>query len=256
MGKEVGYQIRYEKKISSKTKLKFMTDGVLLKEIQNDFLLSRYSVILLDEAHERNINTDILIGLLSRILPLREKLYQAGEIRNQRKVIPLKMMIMSATLRVEDFLENERLFPVKPPLIHIKARLFPVTIHFNRKTPTNYEDEAFRKTCKINDKLPPGGILIFMTGQREILMMCKRLETQYGNAVFVLPLYSMLKTSDQLRVFQEVPASQRLVVVATNVAETSITIPGIKYVVDTGKVKQKTYHGLSGSYFLIFLDFF
>ena len=117
----MGYQIRYEKKISSKTKLKFMTDGVLLKEIQNDFLLNKYSVIILDEAHERNINTDILIGLLSRILPLREKLYNAKEERNGSKVTPLKLVIMSATLRVEDFLENQRLFPVKPPLIHIKA---------------------------------------------------------------------------------------------------------------------------------------
>lgn len=91
-----------------------------------------------------------------------------------------------------------------------------------------------------------------MTGQREILQMCKRIESEYGKAVFVLPLYSMLKTSDQMKVFQDFPPTQRLIVVATNVAETSITIPGIKYVIDTGKVKQKTYHGLSGQFLFSF----
>ena len=272
IGQEVGYQIRYQKKVSSKTKLKFMTDGVLLRELHSDFLLSRYSAIVLDEAHERGINTDILIGLLSRIVPLRRKLASTGSIRNGRVVEPLTLIIMSATLRVEDFVNNPALFNTPPPVIHIKARMFPVTIHFNRTTPlSGYADEVFRKTSKIHKMLPPGGILIFMTGQQEIEEMCKRLRLAFPlrkvkldnndddndniiddndedtfEGMHVLPLYSLLRTELQLKVFQEPPNGSRLVVVSTNVAETSITIPGIKYVVDTGKVKMKTFEGVSG----------
>lgn len=120
---EVSYLIRFEGNTTDKIKIKFVTDGVLLKEIQNDFLLTKYSVIILDEAHERSVYTDILIGLLSRIVPLRLK-------RND----PLKMIIMSATLRVEDFLDNRRLFKIQPPLIKVESRQHPVTIHHNRVT--------------------------------------------------------------------------------------------------------------------------
>lgn len=126
-----------------------MTDGVLLKEIETDFLLSKYSVIILDEAHERSVYTDILVGLLSRIVPLRHK-------RGQ----PLKLIIMSATLRVSDFTENTRLFKIPPPLLKVEARQFPVTIHFQKRTPDDYVAEAYRKTLKIHNKLPEGGILI------------------------------------------------------------------------------------------------
>ena len=272
LGQEVGYQIRYQKMVSNKTKLKFMTDGVLLRELHSDFLLTKYSAIILDEAHERGINTDILIGLLSRIVPLREKL--SGQERDGKIINPLKLIIMSATLRVEDFVNNRVLFNPPPPVVHIAARMFPVTIHFNRTTPIgSYDDEVFRKTSKIHEKLPPGGILIFMTGQQEIESMCRRLRDKYPlekkrkqiqddyetnnndmedsveiefDGMHVLPLYSLLRTEQQLKVFQEPPKGSRLVVVATNVAETSITIPGIKYVVDTGKIKTKTYEGTSG----------
>lgn len=134
-GREVSYQIRYEGNVTTDTKIKFMTDGVLLKEVQQDFLLNKYSVVIIDEAHERSVYTDILIGLLSRIVPLRQK---RGK--------PLKLIIMSATLRVEDFTENSRLFRVKPPVIKVDARQFPVTIHYNKRTPfDNYLNEAYRK---------------------------------------------------------------------------------------------------------------
>ena len=261
LGDEVGYQIRYQKKVSKKTKIKFMTDGVLLRELHSDFLLTRYSAIILDEAHERGINTDILIGLLSRIVPLRMKLAATGSVRNGKVVEPLSLVIMSATLRVEDFVSNEVLFNPPPPVIHISARMYPVTIHFNRVTPLNgYDEEVFAKTSKIHNMLPPGGILVFMTGQQEIESMCRRLrmafplrklessedsELEY-EGMTVLPLYSLLRTEQQLKVFQEPLKGSRLVVVSTNVAETSVTIPGIKYVVDTGKVKMKTYEGVSG----------
>ncbi|NXK54391.1 DHX37 helicase, partial [Chauna torquata] len=318
----VSYQIRYEGNVTDKTQIKFMTDGVLLKEIQKDFLLSKYKVLIIDEAHERSMYTDILIGLLSRIVPLREK-----------KGLPLKLIIMSATLRVEDFTENNRLFSVTPPVIQVDARQFPVTVHFNKKTPLDdYSGECFRKVCKIHRMLPSGGILVFLTGQAEVHSLCRRLRKafpfQKNNAagddndreesveeirkfkksrkrkkatalpqinldnysvvpvdegdedrdaetdddiagsdvdldlgdgdseedeksdsslpLYVLPLYSLLAPEKQAKVFRPPPPGTRLCVVATNVAETSLTIPGIKYVVDCGKVKKRFYDKITG----------
>uniref|UniRef100_A0A8C3NGN2 Activating signal cointegrator 1 complex subunit 3 n=1 Tax=Geospiza parvula TaxID=87175 RepID=A0A8C3NGN2_GEOPR len=298
----VSYQIRYEGNVTDETRIKFMTDGVLLKEIQKDFLLSKYKVIIIDEAHERSMYTDILIGLLSRIVPLRHK-----------KGLPLKLIIMSATLRVEDFTANTRLFSVQPPVIQVDARQFPVTVHFNKKTPLDdYSGECFRKVCKIHRMLPAGGILVFLTGQAEVHSLCRRLRKAFpyqknstaGNAVettlpkidlnnysvvppdegdedrdfdsdddaagsdldldlgdgdsgedeksdsslplYVLPLYSLLAPEKQAKVFRPPPPGTRLCVVATNVAETSLTIPGIKYVVDSGREKRRCYDRITG----------
>ncbi|KAM4810129.1 putative ATP-dependent RNA helicase DHX37 [Rhinophrynus dorsalis] len=315
----VSYQIRYEGNVSDETKIKFMTDGVLLKEIQRDFLLNKYKVIIIDEAHERSVYTDILIGLLSRIVPLRNK-----------KGRPLKLVIMSATLRIEDFTENKRLFPLAPPVIKVDARQFPVTVHFNKRTPLDdYAGECYRKVCKIHRMLPPGGILVFLTGQAEVHSLCRRLRKTFpcsnrneqeedddsqeavkkfkkskpkknvnlpkidlagysalpldegdedreaagdeedadgsdldldlGDGVtegdeksdsslplYVLPLYSLLAPEKQAKVFRPPPTGMRLCVVATNVAETSLTIPGIKYVVDCGKVKKRFYDKVTG----------
>uniref|UniRef100_A0A4W4FET9 Activating signal cointegrator 1 complex subunit 3 n=1 Tax=Electrophorus electricus TaxID=8005 RepID=A0A4W4FET9_ELEEL len=287
----VSYQIRYEGNVTKDTKIKFMTDGVLLKEIQKDFLLQKYSVIIIDEAHERSVYTDILIGLLSRIVPLRNK-----------KGLPMKLLIMSATLRVEDFTENKRLFRIPPPVIKVEARQFPVTVHFNKRTPMeDYTGEAFR------------GILVFLTGQAEVHSTCWRLrkafpyrpnkqhtgrflslsqslpridldnysaqpvdegdedrqagidddddgsDLELGDhpeeteekadpsiPLYVLPLYSLLSSEQQAKVFRPPPPGARLCVVATNVAETSLTIPGIKYVVDCGRVKKRFYDKVTG----------
>uniref|UniRef100_A0A670ZV63 RNA helicase n=1 Tax=Pseudonaja textilis TaxID=8673 RepID=A0A670ZV63_PSETE len=313
----ISYQIRYEGNVTKETKIKFMTDGVLLKEIQKDFLLSKYHVIILDEAHERSVYTDILIGLLSRIVPLRAKL--------------LKLIIMSATLRVEDFTANQKLFPVPPPVIQVDARQFPVTVHFNKRTPLeDYRGECFRKVCKIHRMLPPGGILVFLTGQAEVHSLCRRLRKSFpfcfefeddsveavrkfkksrqkkkhalqslpkinldnysilpidegdedreaaeddeeansagsdldldlgenclqegekpdsSHPLYVLPLYSLLAPEKQAKVFRPPPPGTRLCVVATNVAETSLTIPGVRYVVDCGKVKKRFYDKVTG----------
>ncbi|CAE7538783.1 ECM16, partial [Symbiodinium sp. KB8] len=169
----VGYQVRYDAShVSSHTRVKFLTDGILLREMQSDLLLRRYSVIILDEAHERNLNTDVLI------VPLRNAMVSAGALPPD--VPPLKLIIMSATLRVSDFTENKVLFPQPPPVVHVKARQFKVTPHFARRTELKeYTGEAFRKVCKIHDRLPPGGVLVFLTGQHEITSMVDRLRTHY-----------------------------------------------------------------------------
>ncbi|WCJ22267.1 RNA helicase family protein [Euphorbia peplus] len=409
LGKEVGFQVRHEKRIGESSAIKFMTDGILLREVQSDFLLKRYSVIILDEAHERSLNTDILIGMLSRIIPQRQKIYEdqqkmmlSGQTITPENVIyPLRLVLMSATLRVEDFISGRRLFRHPPPVIEVPTRQYPVTVHFSKRTDTvDYVGQAYKKVLSIHRTLPQGGILVFVTGQREVEYLCQRLrkaskqrfarnaDKNIGNdnsapfeinsvdginmkdineafnfqesstdlqtdryssydedipypsgdesdvsynsetdseietlgdsgysgkenmpdnddnllgvlgeegniaslkaafdalsgnseatqiplmpegsleqpistieqnkdvnkgvsigALHVLPLYAMLPAGAQLRVFEEVKEGERLVVVATNVAETSLTIPGIKYVVDTGKEKAKHYNRVNG----------
>lgn len=173
----VAHQIRYSSTTSSETSIKFMTDGVILRELASDFLLSAYSVVVVDEAHERGVNTDVLIGVLSRVAKLREKRWREDPKGN---IKPLRIVIMSATLRVDDFTSNPSLFPKPPPVIHISARQHPVTVHFSRKTVSDYVTEAYKKVCKIHSRLPPGGILVFMTGQSEIMGLCRKLEKKYG----------------------------------------------------------------------------
>eukprot|EP00891_Asterochloris_glomerata_P009844 jgi/Astpho2/9844/gw1.00149.216.1_t len=298
LGDVVGYQVRYDRHLSAATAVKFMTDGILLRELQEDFLLCKYSVLIIDEAHERSLNTDLLLGLLSRVVALRRSMSQ----ELNAEVLPLKLLIMSATLQVEELTANKRLFPSAPPVVRVPARQFPVTVHFNRRTEVqDYPGAAFQKVCRIHRQLPLGGVLVFLTGQREVEHLCHRLRQTFesrqarrhptgapptgskqppagipprtaaaaaaaavavqqpaavsqaqraaeGGAldeergpgpVHVLPLYANLPRSAQARVFAAVPPGHRLIVVATNVAETSLTIPGIRYVVDAGRSKQK-----------------
>ncbi|ODM20368.1 hypothetical protein SI65_03421 [Aspergillus cristatus] len=306
--KQVSYQIRFESTASSKTAIKFMTDGILLREIAEDFALLKYSIIVIDEAHERSVNTDILIGMISRIVDLRKNMMQEDP-----SVKPLKLVVMSATLRISDFMQNPSLFRHgAPPLVQAEGRQYPVTVHFARRTHRDYLEEAYRKVSRGHRKLPPGGMLVFLTGQNEIRHLSKRLKqafkpTQRGEVaqakvqisandapietedmelgatemaapgnmedddsdleitgldddpeededfnlgeeamdastkVHVLPLYSQLPTKEQLKVFETPPEGSRLIVLATNVAETSLTIPGIKYVFDCGRAKEKQY---------------
>jgi len=311
-GNLVAYKTRFESAgCGDSTRIQFMTDGILLSEIQSDLLLRRYSVIVLDESHERNLNTDVLIGLLSVALPLRKK---AAE--EDPTLPPLKLVLMSATLRVEDFTKNEKLFPTgSPKVVTVPGRTHPVTIHHSKVTELDdYENVAFQKISKIHRKLPPGGILVFLTGKAEIIRMVNRLRralngtgkrekfkgfgdvrvvqsqpdtinvprelddeeldgdnenfddyndidddfeddvniVSYSNddnipkEACVLPLYSLLSAEDQAKVFAPMPQNHRLIVVATNIAETSITIPGITYVVETGRQKCRNYNSGTG----------
>lgn len=307
---QVSYQIRFETTVSKKTAIKFMTDGILLREIADDFALRKYSIIIIDEAHERSVNTDILIGMVSRIVDLRKSMA-----KEDPSVKPLKVVIMSATLRISDFTENASLFRQgPPPLVQAEGRQYPVTVHFARRTHRDYVEEAFRKVSRGHRKLPPGGMLVFLTGQNEIRQLSKRLKqafkptqredttnakveisandvpleaedlelggTEMDNAgdedesdveitgldepeddegfdlgeeamdsstrVHVLPLYSQLPTKEQMKVFEPPPDNSRLIILATNVAETSLTIPGIKYVFDCGRAKEKQFDLFTG----------
>ncbi|KAL2196342.1 P-loop containing nucleoside triphosphate hydrolase protein [Corynascus similis CBS 632.67] len=303
----VAYQIRFEGTVDPKTAIKFMTDGVLLREVAQDFALRKYSAIIIDEAHERSVNTDILIAILSRVVKLRAELE-----KEDPSIKPLKIIIMSATLRVEEFTSNTRLFKTPPRVIEVEGRQHEVTIHFARKTRHDYVEDAFRKISKGHRKLPPGGMLVFLTGQGEISQLSKRLKGAFGgmtavegpkvrisgseapievedidfgeaddrNAhdeydeiefgsddeeeeekefeledeesgtgprrMHVLPLYSLLPTKEQMKVFEPPPEGSRLVILATNVAETSLTIPGIRYVFDAGRSKERKYDPVSG----------
>lgn len=183
----VGYQIRYDAStVGAGTAIKFMTDGILLREIGIDLLLRKYSVVILDEAHERNVNTDILLGMISRAVPLRKKLSEEEVARwntltpLEREgflppLQPLKVVIMSATLRVEDF-KNPMLFNPVPAVINVEARQYPITTHFARITEIDdYLETTFNKVLQIHKKLPDGGILVFLTGKKEITYMCRKL---------------------------------------------------------------------------------
>ncbi|KFG86389.1 DEAH-box RNA helicase [Metarhizium anisopliae] len=297
----VAYQIRFEGTVSDKTAIKFLTDGVLLREIAQDIALRKYSAIIIDEAHERSVNTDILIGMLSRVIKLRAELSE-----EDTTIKPLKLIIMSATLRIEDLTMNSTLFPTPPPVLEVEGRQHPVTIHFARKTHHDYVEEAFRKITRGHRKLPPGGFLVFLTGRNEILQLSKRLKAAFGGMTAaegpkvkiaaseapmevediefgdvddygdemgglpsddeedeeefqieedqeaaplkmqVLPLYSLLPTREQLRVFEPAPDGTRQVILATNVAETSLTIPGTRFVFDCGRSKERQYDRQSG----------
>ena len=157
---DVSYQIRFKSSTTAKTSIKFMTDGILVMEIADDFALLKYSVIVIDEAHERSANTDILVGMVSRIVDLR-----ASMSKENSKITPLKLIIMSATLRISDFMENPNLFRTGvPPLLQAEGRQYPVTIHFARRTQWDYPEEIYQKVSKGHKQLPPGGMLDFLTG--------------------------------------------------------------------------------------------
>ncbi|KIW20680.1 hypothetical protein PV08_01257 [Exophiala spinifera] len=328
-GKKVSYQIRFDSTVSSDTAIKFMTDGILLRELSQDLLLRKYSVIVIDEAHERSVNTDILIGMLSKVVPAR---MQKSKFNPDPK--PLKLIIMSATLNLDDFL-HEKLFPptVRPPMVEAEGRQHRVTTHFALRSRADYVEEVIEKVRRAHKKLPRGGILVFLTGQNEIRQVSSRLkallapgnqssfmtgmprvqvaaseapleaedleigdpkftaeeddfdvdivthsdeeeeddefdisddegEDEDGNdeslnatlkstraasnepytSVHILPLYSQLPTTEQLKVFEPPPSGARMIVLATNVAETSLTIPGIRYVFDTGRSKERKYN--------------
>jgi len=228
LGQEVGYNVRFDDNTSAATRIKYMTDGMLQREILLDPNLTRYSVIMLDEAHERTIATDVLFALLKKTLKRRED---------------LKVIATSATLDAEKFSSyfNEC------PIFTIPGRTFPVEILYSREPESDYLDAALVTVMQIHLTEPVGDILLFLTGQEEIDTSCEvlyeRMKALGPNVpnLIILPVYSALPSEIQSRIFEPTPPGSRKVVIATNIAETSLTIDGIYYVVDPGFVKQNAY---------------
>jgi pre-mRNA-splicing factor ATP-dependent RNA helicase DHX15/PRP43 len=236
LGEEVGYSIRFEECSGPKTLIKFATDGMLLREAISDPNLNQYSVIILDEAHERTLATDILFGLLKEILIKRKD---------------LKLVVMSATLEAEKF-QN---YFLDAPLIKVPGRLHPVEIFYTQEPERDYLEAAIRTVVQIHTCEPPGDILLFLTGEEEIEDACRKIFKEISllgakvGPVKVYPLYSTLPPQQQQRIFDSAPAPikpggppGRKIVVSTNIAETSLTIDGVVYVIDPGFAKQKVYN--------------
>lgn len=248
VGGTVGYQIRHESKFGSDTRIKFGTDGIFLREVEQDILLRKYSAVIIDEVHERSLNTDLLLSFLSRSIVLR---------REKKELYgPLKVIIMSATLDIDGIFAGDKALFRNPPVVKVPSRQHPITIHFAKRTVDDYVEEAYRKVANIHRRLPQGGILVFLSGREEVERVCARLRAEFTDQkiriegsdgvelrIDILPFYSLLPDHLQRRVFKDSAPEARKVVVATNIAETSVTVPGISYVVDSGRFKEKVYKG-------------
>ncbi|KAL4384317.1 hypothetical protein GQ457_15G006130 [Hibiscus cannabinus] len=233
LGHEVGYSIRFEDCTSEKTVLKYMTDGMLLRELLGEPDLASYSVIMVDEAHERTVSTDILFGLVKDIARFRKD---------------IKLLISSATLDAEKFSD----FFDSAPIFKIPGRRYPVEIHYTKAPEADYLDAAIVTVLQIHVTQPPGDILVFLTGQEEIETaeeILKHRVRGFGTKIaelIICPIYANLPTELQAKIFEPTPIGARKVVLATNIAETSLTIDAIKYVIDPGFCKMKSYNPRTG----------
>ncbi|KAJ0744677.1 putative RNA helicase [Helianthus annuus] len=263
LGQQVGYSIRFEDVTSTSTRIKYMTDGVLLREALLDPKLSRYSVIVVDEAHERTIQTDMLLGLLKDVQKKRsqnsngasgnydyvKKDNNAKEKSNEvRKLNPLKLIIMSASLDARGFSE----YFGGAKAVHVMGRQFPVDILYTAQPETDCLDAALVTIFQIHMEEGPGDILVFLSGQEEIESIeglvrenLKKLP-EANQKLLIYPLFSSLPSEKQMKVFTPASVGFRKVILATNIAETSVTIPGVKYVIDPGLVKARSYSPDSG----------
>ncbi|QSZ32942.1 hypothetical protein DSL72_002525 [Monilinia vaccinii-corymbosi] len=270
VGKEVGYSIRFEDVTSAATKIKFLTDGLLLREAFVDPLLSRYSVIMVDEAHERSLSTDILLGVLKKILKKRPN--------------DLRIIISSATLQAEAFLsffsddadadvkanaddaitlddliaqggasaDGSKRHGKLGRIISLEGRMYPVDILYLENPAEDYVERAIDTVFDIHTKEPDGDILVFLTGREEIDQAVQAISERAAGlhprsqALMPLPLYAGLSTEQQMFVFEPAEENTRKVIFSTNIAEASVTIDGILYVVDCGFVKLRAYNPITG----------
>ncbi|EJD50794.1 P-loop containing nucleoside triphosphate hydrolase protein [Auricularia subglabra TFB-10046 SS5] len=237
LGSRVGYAVRFDERSSPATRIKFVTDGMLVRELLADPLLSRYGVIIVDEAHERTLRTDMLLSSLKDIQ--RERKKQSGK----GTPGPLKIVIMSATLDAEKF---SRYYD-NAKILYVKGRQHTVTIMYTKEPQTDYVDSALRTFFQMHTDRPAGDVLIFLPGQEDIESLEKAIElhakklSEKFMTVLICPMYASLPAAQQSKVFMKTPPNTRKCVLATNIAETSITIPGVRYVIDTGLCKEKSY---------------
>ncbi|XP_066503638.1 pre-mRNA-splicing factor ATP-dependent RNA helicase PRP16 isoform X1 [Hoplias malabaricus] len=228
LGEEVGYAIRFEDCTSEKTMIKYMTDGILLRESLRESDLDHYSAVIMDEAHERSLNTDVLFGLLREVVSRRSD---------------LKLIVTSATMDSDKFAA----FFGNVPIFHIPGRTFPVDILFSKTPQEDYVEAAVKQALQIHLSGMAGDILIFMPGQEDIEVtsdqIIERLEDlENAPPLAVLPIYSQLPSDLQAKIFQKAPDGVRKCIVATNIAETSLTVDGIMFVVDSGYCKLKVFN--------------
>ncbi|XP_035680247.1 pre-mRNA-splicing factor ATP-dependent RNA helicase PRP16-like isoform X2 [Branchiostoma floridae] len=228
LGEKVGYAIRFEDVTSEKTFIKYMTDGILLRESLRESDLDHYSAIIMDEAHERSLNTDVLFGLLREVVARRTD---------------LKLIVTSATMDADKFAS----FFGNVPTFQIPGRTFPVDLLFSKNVVEDYVDAAVKQALQIHLQPMQGDILIFMPGQEDIEVTCDQIqerldEIENAPQLAILPIYSQLPSDLQAKIFQKAPDGVRKCIVATNIAETSLTVDGIMFVVDAGYCKLKVFN--------------
>ncbi|KAL1124315.1 hypothetical protein AAG570_002083, partial [Ranatra chinensis] len=236
LGDVVGYSIRFDDCTDAKTtRIKYMTEGILMREMMSDPLLRSYSAIMLDEVHERTLSTDILMGLLKKILKKRRS---------------LKLIIASATMDAEslrDFFRNQDGIGKDKntaTIMSVEGRLYPVDIFYLREPVADYVKGVVETVVKIDEREAPGDILAFLTGQDEVdraVSLLMQYSPSQNKSSSGCKMYGSLTNSEQVKIFRHTPRGMRKIVIATNIAETSITIPGIAYVVDCGYVKMKWF---------------
>ncbi|PAV67914.1 hypothetical protein WR25_21939 isoform A [Diploscapter pachys] len=242
LGQDVGYTVRFDDVTDDETKIKFMTDGILLREFLTDPLLSKYSILMIDEAHERSCNTDILLGLLRKVMHVRND---------------LRIIVSSATLDAElfkDFFElNETSNPDRDTaiILSVEGRTHPVAIFHTKTSVPNYVQATVEAIVEIHKREMIGDILCFLTGQDEVEEVCEKLRDVSSNLrnvdkLWIVPCYGALPAREQLKAFDSTPHGTRKVVIATNIAEASVTIPGIAYVIDCGYVKLRAMNPKNG----------
>jgi len=244
LGDEVGFAVRFDSRCDpALTRLKFVTDGLLIREMMSDPLLSNYSVIMLDEAHERSLCTDIVIGLIKKI---------------QRRRPELRVIVASATLdaeKVRDFFNtNVSGDPSQDDvaILSVEGRMFPIDIFYSLDPVPDYVQATIETAMKIHRNEPPGDILAFLTGQDDIgtvvraLINEARQQPRDAMRMRVLPMHGGLPRAEQFKVFERTSRSTRKIIVATNIAEASVTIDGVVYVVDAGFVKMPAYNSSCG----------
>ena len=223
LGTTVGYAVRFTDRVGEQTRIKVMTDGILLAEVQRDRLLRRYDTVIIDEAHERSLNIDFLLGYLGRLLPRRPD---------------LKLIVTSATIDTQRFSEHFD----NAPVITVEGRTYPVEVRYRPIDEGDDERDQVQAVCAAVDELgneAPGDVLVFLSGEREIHDTADALRRLNLRDTEVLPLYARLSSVEQHRIFQS--HRGRRIVLSTNVAETSLTVPGIRYVVDTGTARISRY---------------